>query len=377
MGYGVDTIRSGVFLLKDRRIMESMESKGVDRGIDIISGRYRKVLRAIMKEYIRTAAPVSSKAVSAGYSPGLSSATIRSIMADLEGDGFLLKRHASAGRVPTEKCFRFYVDSLLETEGPVDAEKELIKRCLDRIRDTNNLLTETARALSTLTRCAGLALVPGIDSLVIKHIRLLPMGSARLMLLVVSSLGHVKTRVVDVGAIKESFDLDEISDYLSSVGEGLTLKSLRAKILKDMSSEKRLYGELLSRAFNLSSASPYSDPSDISSGEAFYLEGQANIFDQPEFRDDFERMRRLFAAFEQKSLLVKILDDSMGAGGVNIRMGSESSIDEFDGLSFVTAPYSRCGTVVGMLGVIGPVRMDYSKIVPLVSYTADLLSEAL
>ncbi len=100
-------------------------------------------------------------------------------------------------------------------------------------------------------------------------------------------------------------------------------------------------------------------------------------FDQPEFRDDFERMRRLFAAFEQKSLLVKILDGSMGADGIRIRMGSESSIDEFDGLSFVTAPYSRCGEIIGTLGVIGPVRMDYSKIVPLVSYTAGLLSKAL
>jgi heat-inducible transcriptional repressor len=354
-----------------------MENKAANRGIEIISERYRKVLRAIMKEYIRTAAPVSSKAVSTGYSPGLSPATIRSIMADLEGDGFLVKRHASAGRVPTEKCFRFYVDSLLETEGPVDAEKELIKRCLDRIRDTDNLLTETARALSTLTRCAGLALVPGIDSFVIKHIRLLPMGSARLMLLVVSSLGQVRTRVIDVGAVKEGFDLDEMSDYLNSVGEGLTLKSLRARILTDMSREKRLYGELLARAFNLSPDASQGDPSGISTGEAFYLEGRVNIFDQPEFRDDFERMRKLFAAFEHKSLLVKVLDNSIGVGGVNICMGSESSIDEFDGLSFVTAPYSRCGTVVGMLGVIGPVRMDYSKIVPLVSYTAGLLSEAL
>ena len=353
-----------------------MGKKVADSSIEITSERYRKILRAIMKEYIRTAVPVSSKAISARYSLGLSPATIRSIMADLEGDGFLVKRHASAGRAPTQKCFRLYVDSLLETEDPVDAEKDLIKRCLDRVRDTDNVFTETTRALSTLTRCAGLALVPGIESFVIKHIRLLPMGSARLMLLVVSSLGHVRTRVVNVGAVKEALDLDEISNYLNSIGEGLTLKSLKSRILKDMKGEKRLYGELLAKAFNLSSMS-LDNTADAPAEDVFYLEGQVNIFDQPEFRDDFERMRRLFAAFEQKSLLVKILDGSMGTDGIRICMGSESSIDEFDGLSFVTAPYSRCGEIIGTLGVIGPVRMDYSKIVPLVSYTAALLSKAL
>ncbi len=354
-----------------------MEKKFMGRSIETLSERYRKILRAIMKEYIRTAVPVSSKAISARYSLGLSSATIRSIMADMEGDGFLVKRHASAGRAPTQKCFRLYVDSLLETEDPVDAEKDLIKRCLDRVRDTDNVFTETTRALSTLTRCAGLAFVGGIESFVIKHIRLLPMDPARLMLLVVSSLGHVRTRVVNVGAFKETLDLDEISNYLNSVGEGLTLKSLKSRILKDMKSEKRLYGELLAKAFNLSPMYLDNDGPDIPAEDAFYLEGQVNIFDQPEFRDDFERMRRLFAAFEQKSLLVKILDGSMRADGINICMGSESSIDEFDGLSFVTAPYSRCGGIIGMLGVIGPVRMDYSKIVPIVSYTAGLLSKAL
>ena len=353
-----------------------MGKKVADSSIDILSERYRKILRAVMKEYIRTAVPVSSKAISARYSLGLSPATIRSIMADLEGDGFLVKRHASAGRAPTQKCFRLYVDSLLETEDPADAEKDLIKRCLERVRDTDNVFTETTRALSTLTRCAGLALVPGIESFVIKHIRLLPMGSARLMLLVVSSLGHVRTRVVNVGAVKEALDLDEISNYLNSIGEGLTLKSLKSRILKDMKGEKRLYGELLAKAFNLSSMS-LDNTADAPAEDVFYLEGQVNIFDQPEFRDDFERMRRLFAAFEQKSLLVKILDGSMGTDGIRICMGSESSIDEFDGLSFVTAPYSRCGEIIGTLGVIGPVRMDYSKIVPLVSYTAGLLSKAL
>ncbi len=345
-----------------------MEQGFMDTGIVILSERYRKILRAIMKEYIGTAAPVSSKAISAKYSLGLSPATIRSIMAELEGDGFLVKRHASAGRVPTEKSFRTYVDSLLETEDLVDAEKDLIKRCLDGIDNTDNLLTETARALSTLTRCAGLALVPGIESFVIKHIKLLPMGSARLMLLVVSNLGNVRTRVVDVGSMRGRLDLDTASEYLSSIGEGLTFKGLRARILKDMKSEKKLYGELFTKAFS-------NDGAGSSGRDAFYLEGQMNILDQPEFRDDFRRMRRLFAAFEQKSLLVKILDNSTGA--INIRMGSESAIDEFDGLSFVTAPYSRCGMATGMLGVIGPVRMDYSKIVPLVSYTAELLSKAL
>ncbi len=341
--------------------------------VNIDSERYRKILRAIIKEYVRTAVPVSSKAVSARYSLGLSPATIRGIMAELEAEGFLVRQHASAGRTPTEKSFRFYVDSLLEPEDPPDVDKDLLKRC--SLLETDNVFMETTKALSTLTRCAGLVLVPGKDNFIIKHIRLLPMDSTSLMLLLVSSLGRVRTRLVKVGPVLEGLNLEEISNYLNSIGRGRTLKSLRGRILKDMKSEKSLYDELLAKAFNLGSTAFQNE--DTGAVDALYLEGQVNIFDQPEFRDDFERMKKLFAAFEQKSLLVKILDHSMEEDGIHICMGSESSIEEFDGLSFVTAPYSRDGEIIGTLGVIGPVRMDYSRIVPLVSYTAGLLSKVL
>jgi heat-inducible transcriptional repressor len=347
----------------------------MDKRVSIDSERYRKILRAIIKEYVLTAVPVSSKAISERYSLGLSPATIRGIMAELEGEGFLVRKHASAGRTPTEKSFRFYVDSLLEPEDPPNVDKDLLKRC--SLLDTDNVFMETTRALSELTRCAGLVFVPGKDNFIMKHIRLLPMDSTSLMVLLVSSLGRVRTRLVRVGPVLEGLNLEEISNYLNSIGRGRTLKSLRARILKDMKSEKSRYDELLAKAFNLGSAAFQNEAPGVVEEDALYLEGQANIFDQPEFKDDFERMKKLFAAFEQKSLLVKILDHSMEEDGIHICMGSESSIEEFDGLSFVTAPYGRDGEIIGTLGVIGPVRMDYSRIVPLVSYTAGLLSKVL
>jgi len=339
----------------------------------ITSERVSRILSAVVQDYIQTAEPVSSKTIARKYPLGLSPATIRNIMAELEEDGFLRQPHTSAGRVPTEKGFRFYVDSLSKLEELAEGEKDILRRSCGGPCAMENILADTAKALSALTGCAGLMFAPRKDNFTIRHIRVLPMDSASLMVLLVSSIGLVQTRLVRMGSGAKGLDLEKISNYLNSIAWGLTVRELRLRIIKEMRVEKNLYDKLMAKALKLG-VMAFEDGAGVQEGD-IYVEGKVNVFEQPEFRDDFEKMKRLFDAFEEKSLLVKILDKSMDSGGIHIYLGSESAVEEFRGLSFVTAPYGRDGEILGTLGVIGPVRMNYSRIIPLVDYTAGLLSK--
>lgn len=335
--------------------------------------RTRKVLKALVQDYIKTAEPVSSKALAASYGLGVSPATIRNVMAELESLGYLVQPHTSAGRVPTEKSFRFYVDSLLELEEPGQDAKDLLARICERSAAVDEVLSNTAKVLSAITNCAGVLFIPKKEGFTIKHISLFPIDATGLMVLLVSDCGMVHSRLVRFPGI-EKLEIERISNYLNSIGAGLTIGELRAKILDEMKRDKNLYDELLAKALRLGAQAL----EDSGAGESdIVVEGKVKVLEQPEFRDDFERMKTLFSAFEEKSLLVKILDKSLDESGLKIYLGSENAVEEFNGLSFVTAPYGRHGEVVGTLGVVGPVRMDYARIIPLVDYTSGLLSKVL
>jgi len=341
--------------------------------MNIFSRRAREILRAVVQDYISTAEPVSSKAIASGYGLRVSPATIRNIMAELESEGFLVQPHTSAGRVPTDRGFRFYVDSLLELEEPGKGDKDILRKSCEKARTVEDILTETTKALSRLTSCAGLMFMPRKGDFVIQHISFIPIDRANLMVVLVSSLGMVQTKLIRMDVETSKLDFDKVSGYLNSVAKGLTLAELRATIVTEMNNEKNQYDELLKKALSLGGMlfQLNSRPDENS----LYVEGKFNMLDQPEFRDDFERMKKLFAAFEQKGLLLRVLDKSMEENGIHVFLGSESTIEEFEGLSFVVAPYGSDRETLGTLGVVGPVRMNYSKIVPLVDYTAGLLSK--
>ncbi len=337
------------------------------------SKRTREILRAVVQDYISTAEPVSSQAIASGHGLRVSPATIRNIMAELESEGFLVQPHTSAGRVPTDRGFRFYVDSLLKLEEPGKGDKDILKRSCEKARTVEDILTETTKALSRLTSCTGLMFTPRKENFIIKHISLIPIDRSNLMVLLVSNLEMVQTKLIKMDPEASNLDFDRVSNYLNSVGKGLTITELRASVIEEMNTEKNQYDELLKKALSLGGM-VFQLNSRLEEN-SLYVEGKFNMLDQPEFRDDFERMKKLFAAFEQKGLLVKMLDKSMEENGIHIFLGSESMIEEFEGLSFVTAPYGSDGEMLGTLGVVGPVRMNYSKIVPLVDYTAGLLSK--
>lgn len=359
-----------------KRSIYGVWCKVTDMGLS--SERSKKILSAIVQDYIHTAEPVSSKAIATRYSLGLSPATIRSIMAELEAGGFLYQPHTSAGRVPTDKSFRLYVDGLGSLEEPLEVDKELLGRSCDAAGSLESMLSETARALSVLTNCAGLMFIPRKPDFVIKRINFLVLDHDSLMMVFTSSFGAVETRLVRLGADMRKLDIERTSNYLNEMAGGLTVRELRARIVEEMKKDKFLYDELMSGALKLGvmalDQEGHDGPGGMDPGSDLYVEGKVNIFEQPEFRDDFERMKKLFSAFEEKGLLLKILDKSLEGGGLHIYLGSESLVKGFEGLSFVTAPYSRGGTVLGTIGVMGPVRMNYPRIIPLVDYTAGLLS---
>jgi len=298
---------------------------------DLFSERNKGILGAIIQEFILTAEPVSSKTLSTKYALGLSPASIRSRMAELEREGYLVQPHTSAGRVPTEPGFRLYLDSILELREPAEPDKDTLKRCFGDASDLKDALLETTRALSELTRSAALVLIPRRDLFVIKHIKLLPIEPGSLIVLFVSSIGLVRTRVVRMGPELGGLDLERISNYLNSIAGGLTIGALRTRLVEEMNKEKNLYDELLTNAFRLGSMALEEDGT--GDRASVFVEGRSTIFEQPEFRDDFDRMKRIFSAFEEKSLLVRILDKSLDEGRMDRAVGepcSQSALHRVD-----------------------------------------------
>jgi len=328
-----------------------------------------------VRGYIESAEPLGSKTIASRYYPGLSPATIRNIMAGLERTGLLFQPHTSAGRIPTERAFRLYLDRLVELEEPDPAEKDFLYRRVERFLDVKELLTGTTRALSRITNCTGLAFLIGNYDFIIRDIRLLPVDDDSVLLVLVPETGSVRTSVFHAGMGGRGLDFEKASNYLREIGRGLSVKGLRERIVEEMKKEKNLYDELLSKALRLGEMAL--DGCDNPEEVSLYVEGQANMLEYPEFREDFEKMKQLFTAFEEKSLLVKILDRSLEQDRMQVYLGSESSIEGFEGLSLVIAPYRLEAAVSGTLGLIGPVRMDYARILPLVSYAVGLVEGAL
>lgn len=367
----------GFRLIKPETAVASNRAASIiHRGImDINSERHRSILTAVVRDYIRTALPVGSRGLTASHSLGLSPATVRGVMAELEENGYLVQPHTSAGRVPTEKGFRFYIDSLLEFDEISADEKGFLIRNLNGPVAVDDVITETAKALASMTLCAGVMFTPKRHNYTIRRISLLKTDKTGVMVIIVPSAGAVATRLVRMGVELSAYDLERITGYLNTIALGATLSELRDRIVEEMRKEKNLYDALVSKALSIGAMAVSAEDASATGGDGLCVEGKLNVLDQPEFRDDLDRMKALFTAFEEKGLLLKILDKSMEETGMHIYLGSESSIKEFEGLGLVTAQYGRDGEILGTLGVIGPLRMNYSRIIPLVNYTAELLTK--
>ncbi len=341
-------------------------------GVDDLSERFRNVLEYIVTEYISSAEPVGSRTICKRYGIRLSPATIRNVMADLEDLGFLLQPHTSAGRVPTDKALRYYVDEILNVQRLTLGEREKIRRQYQTSRyDIPEIMKETSRILSGLSRYAGVVLAPKMATTIFKHIQFIRLSNDRILAVFVTSGGNVQNRILQVDNDLSQDELNRISNYLNEMLGGLTLVQVRARILEEMKREKVAYDRLMKQALRLGHRALSRE------GEnELYINGQTNIFDDPAFAD-IEKMKSLFRAFEEKSLLIALLDQCLSGGGVQITIGSESECTEMEGCSLVSAPYGRADRTLGILGILGPRRMNYSRVIPLVEYTANVLTELL
>ena len=335
-----------------------------------ITERQRIILRAVVYDYIEQGEPVSSKAVSSKYTHDLSSASVRSVMAQLEGSGYLFQPHKSAGRIPTAKAFQFYVDTLAECREPSRAVKEMIESGYHGSLRFEEIMRETSRLLSLVSHCAGIVLAPRIENIRLKRIKFVKIGGGEIMVVLVSRVGAVQSCIVRMEEELSQNELDKMSGYLSGIAKGLSLMQLRARLVEEMRQERNLYDTLLSKAMKIGM--------EVVTGpgrDDLYVDGTLNVLEQPEFSEDVEKLKELFRAFEEKSLLVRLLDKSVKSAGVHVKIGCDDGVDGMEGCSMVTASYGSRGNRLGTIGVIGPMRMNYPLVIPLVSYTSELLGE--
>jgi heat-inducible transcriptional repressor len=336
-----------------------------------LNPRKQQILLAIIREYIDTAEPVGSRTIARKYRLGISPATIRNEMADLEEMGFIEQPHTSAGRVPSERGYRYYVDYLMQKTGLTPGEEDLIRQeYASKVQDIGLLLQRTSQLLSQLTQCASVVQSPRIEAGTYRHIQLIEMGPGRAMLVVVSESGIIQHRLIDVPESITGADLATISGVLNAKLSGCTIETIKVTIIREIYLELTRHRQILDLVLEVlrTSFSPGAE-------EKIYLGGLFNILSQPEFHN-IEKVKTLLSLLEQEKLLAGLFAQ-ISEPGVSVRIGQEMSCREIRDCSLVMAAYEIGGQRAGSLGVLGPIRMDYAKVISVVDYLTKNLSRTL
>jgi heat-inducible transcriptional repressor len=301
----------------------------------------------------------------------LSPATIRNIMSDLEETGFLVQPHTSAGRIPSEKGYRYFVDTLGDSKLSRHDER-YISRMLSESDTPEEIMSRTSVVLSTITSNVGIVIAPPIAQTLLKHIEFVSLGESKILVIFVSSSGVVQRKLIRVSDQYTQDELDRAGRYLVEKFAGKNLMQIRNDLLQMMHEERTAYDGMLSLL------QAWRDSLDVDGApEAIFVEGAANIFNKPEFAD-VERMRDLFRMFEEKSRLVKILNECIAAQpaeGVHISIGSELGNPAMRDFTLITCSYVSSDHNTGFLGIIGPIRMEYERTIPVVGYLGRVVSE--
>jgi heat-inducible transcriptional repressor len=339
--------------------------------MELLGERDTWVLKTVVAQYIVTGEPVGSRTVAKTSGLNLSPATIRNLMLDLEEEGFLTQPHTSAGRIPTPKGFRYYVDHILPVQELGRSMQQTIQEAFSPpTHEPQELFRQASRVLSMVSGHPALVLGPRPQGIRLKHVQFINLSGAGVLTVLVSQDNQVQTRFVRTETSLSQEMLDRFSRYLNEVCQNLTLGESRQRILAKMEEEKSLFDKMLSQALSLSRQVLQNDEDEA---EELYIEGTSHILDYPEFRADVDKIRNIFRAFEEKHHLVGLLDQTMAAQGVQIIISPEEQFPEMQ-LSLVASSYGCQETPLGSLGVIGPMRMDYARLVPIVRYTASIVS---
>lgn len=339
-----------------------------------LNERAQYLLKALVERYIRDGEPVGSRTLSRDSGLDLSPASIRNIMADLEELGFVVAPHTSAGRIPTVKGYRLFVDTLL-TVKPL--EEQEVRRMRTQFADEGNpqtLLMSASNMLSSITHMTGVVTLPKREHISWRHIEFLPLSENRVLVILVVNDGEVQNRVLHLERGYDAASLQQIGNYLNSHFAGRDIQTARTELLNEMHRTRESMNQLMLTAISM--AEKVFEAHGKQEARSYMMAGETNLMEFAEL-SDMEKLRRLFEAFNQKQEILHLLDKCSAAEGVQIFIGEESGYKVLDEVSVVTAPYSVGDEVVGVLGVIGPTRMAYERVIPIVDVTARLLSAAL
>ncbi len=339
---------------------------------DELDDRARDVLRAVVQEFITSGEPVGSQQLTRRGEFEVSPATMRNVLAELEAQGLLEKPHTSAGRIPTDQGYRFFVDSLLQLKTPSAADQQLIESGLSSPL-VEDRLQEAGRMLHHLSRHAGVVLIPRPSAGSLTRLEFVRLGDDRALAILVGAGGQVQNKLVLLDAPVTSEGLQHASNYLNELLKSAsTVEELRSRILQELDSQRMQYDELAARALKLGAAA-----TDVSSSERVVIEGTGSFFETKELADDVRRMRALFKALDDKHKLLSLLDRVQRAREMQIFIGAESEFGSQGDVTVIATPYGSGEQVLGTVGVIGPTRLDYQRVIPLVNFTAKVLSRVL
>jgi heat-inducible transcriptional repressor len=332
----------------------------------MLDDRAKLLLQTLVERYIADGTPVGSRTLSRAPGLELSAATIRNVMADLEDLGLIVSPHTSAGRVPTARGYRLFVDSMLtvQRDGLSGMPAEL------SAEQPKKVIATAANLLSNLSQFVGVVLAPKRSN-VFKHIEFLRLSEKRYLVIIVAPDGDVQNRVIFTAADYSQSQLIEASNYLNAHYAGLEIEQVRSQLKLELETLQGEIAALMQAAVNVGSETMAEPEDDV------VIAGERNLLSVPAFASDMGQLRRTFELFEQKTQLLRLLDTSEQAQGVRIYIGGESHIVPFEDLSIVSAPYRVDGQIVGTLGVIGPTRMPYERMIRIVDITAKLVGNAL
>ncbi len=337
-----------------------------------VSERAQHFLKVLIERYIKDGEPVGSRTLAQDAGIDVSPATVRNIMAQLEDIGLIASPHTSAGRVPTVNGYRMFIDSLLTLKHLNKSEIDSLKSQLIRDHTSTSVLESASRMLSDVTHMAGVVMMPRSEHVSFLHIEFLPLSGDSVMVILVTRSGEVINQVITSKRAYSASELEQVANYINQTYSGQTLTKVRESMIKEMRQARADMNRLMARAIEMTEQ--VLEP--VKTEGSCLIAGQTNLMDFNELAN-MKKLRQLFDAFNEKREIIQLLDGCLHAEGVQIFIGEESGYKHLNKCSIVTAPYEVNNKVVGVLGVIGPKRMEYDRVIPVVDVTAKLLSSTL
>ena len=340
--------------------------------VNMPSHRARRILSAIVDKYIQEGIPIGSKSLSLADNIGLSPASIRNVMSDLEELGFIASPYTSSGRVPTSKGYRFFIDSLLILQ-PVEAtELERIKKRVN-LHESNSreLAISVSNTLSAITKLAGIVTIPKQQVTRLKEIDFIKLSEKRILAIIVMNETEVENRILQMKRDYSKDELKQASNYLNTHYEGRSLSYIKKHLINELMQTNESVNSSMSDLIDIAD-----QVLDFTESDEYIVAGQRRLMDFHEL-SDIKKLRQLFDAFKEKQQLLELLDKSMSTNGIQIFIGEESGYQMFDNCTLITSPYTTEDGAIGVLGVIGPTRIAYQKVIPIVEIIAKLLGKSL